>query len=234
MPGEFKKKVVMSLGGSIIFPGDDIDTAFLGSFIDVIKRHVEKGTQFFIVVGGGKICRKYQQALKDLGNADQRDGDMIGIATINTNAHLLSFTFKPLSFPGVVYRPDQITDEVRKHPVIIGGADEPGHSSDYDAVLIARSLGANEIINLSNTTFVYDKDPAKFEDATPLHRISWAEYLKLVPEDFTPGLSTPFDPVASRGAAEGGVSVYIADGKNLDNLEKILNENDFEGTVIHP
>jgi uridylate kinase len=43
----------------------------------------------------------------------------------------------------------------------------------------------------------------------------------------------PFDPIASKHAQEIGLKVIIAEGKNIENLSRILNgEEGFEGTLI--
>ena len=44
----------------------------------------------------------------------------------------------------------------------------------------------------------------------------------------------PFDPVATKKAKELKLKVIAADGKDLPNLRKIFNEEDFTGTVIGP
>ncbi len=39
-------------------------------------------------------------------------------------------------------------------------------------------------------------------------------------------------PVATAKAAELNLKVIAADGKNLENLQKIFNDEDFTGTII--
>lgn len=54
----------------------------------------------------------------------------------------------------------------------------------------------------------------------------------MIPEEWNPGLSTPFDPIASKMAEVEGMTVYILNGKNISNLEKCLNGEEFLGTKI--
>ena len=42
----------------------------------------------------------------------------------------------------------------------------------------------------------------------------------------------PFDPVATKKAAELNMKVIAADGKDLENLQKIFDGEEFVGTVI--
>ena len=63
-------------------------------------------------------------------------------------------------------------------------------------------------------------------------KISWEEYLKIIPGEWVPGLNSPFDPIASRDAQENGIEVIIMNGKPIENFEKCLNGEEFSGTTI--
>ena len=54
----------------------------------------------------------------------------------------------------------------------------------------------------------------------------------MIGNEWTPGRSTPFDPVASARAQELGMSVVCADGRNIDNTIAILEGREFFGTTI--
>ena len=62
--------------------------------------------------------------------------------------------------------------------------------------------------------------------------ISWKEFQKIVGDKWTPGLSKPFDPRASKLAASLKIKVAMINGKNLDRLEDFLNNRPFIGTTI--
>ncbi|HET6450822.1 MAG TPA: UMP kinase, partial [Spirochaetia bacterium] len=76
--------------------------------------------------------------------------------------------------------------------------------------------------------------PRTSPDARPLDRLSWAEMLRIVGEDWTPGKNTPFDPTAARAAAQSHLRVVFAEGRNLENLKRILTGEEFVGTTIGP
>ena len=105
---------------------------------------------------------------------------------------------------------------------------------DIVAVRLAESLGAMTVINLSNIRQIYTADPKTNADATPLTELSWDEFFGIAGGDWIPGKTTPFDPVASRRAAELSMKVIVADGRDLDNLDAILEGADFLGTTIGP
>jgi len=225
-----EETIIISLGGSMVVP-DKVDTGFLKEFKSLIISHVEKGRKFVIIVGGGKVCRDYQQAANEVTPASKENLDWIGIASISLNAEMLRVVFNDQAFSKVIF--DLSKPFSQEKPVVIGGALEPGHSSDFDAVLAANTVGAKKIINLSNIDHVYDSDPKTNPNAKKLESISWEDYRKIIPSEWTSaGLSTPFDPIASKLAEESGIEVAIMNGKPIDNLKNYLSGEKFQGTII--
>lgn len=221
--------IIISLGGSLVIP-EEIDVEFIKDFKALILSHIAKGKKFVITVGGGKICRKYQDAAKNLSIPSSEDLDWIGIASLKLNAELLRVIFGE-------YAHDRVISNLSTHfgfegPIVIGSAYEPGQSTDWDSVLGAKTFGAKKIINLSNTDYVYDSDPRINPNAKKIEQISWADYRALIPKEWNPGLNSPFDPVASEMAEKEGMTVMIMNGKPIDNLAKCLNGEKFIGTVI--
>ena len=229
---EDKKVFVISLGGSIVIPKPGgIDILFLRNFKNLILKFLKKGYQFIIIVGGGKICRIYQGAAKEVGNASSNDMDWLGIEATKLNAKLIQVIFQKQSYKKVIDNPLTKSD-FSKAKIVIASGWKPGFSTDFDAVLFAKRAKAKTIINLSNIDFVYDSDVNIYKNAKPIKNISWNDYLKLVGEKWTPGLSTPFDPIAAKMANKLNKKVIIAKGANIKNLENILSNQKFIGTVI--
>lgn len=221
--------IVISLGGSLIIP-DQIDLEFLKKFREVIENQTQKGRKFVIITGGGKLCRRYQEVARKLSNPSNEDMDWIGIASLKLNAELLRVIFGELANPKIISNLNEKLDFSK--PIIIGSAYEPGHSTDWDAVLAAKNVGAKKVINLSNIDYVYDSDPKENPNAKKFENISWAEYRKLIPETWHPGFSSPFDPTASEMAEAEGIEVVIMNGRPISNLENFLNGEEFKGTKI--
>jgi len=221
--------IIISLGGSLIVP-DSLDVDFLRDFKKLILSHIEKGRKFVIITGGGKICRRYQGVAKDVSNPTDEDLDWIGIASLKLNAELLRVIFGEYAHKEVVFN---LSDKFSfEKPIVVGAAYEPGHSTDYDAVEGAKTVGAKKIINLSNTDYVYDSDPKINPNAKKIENISWADYRNLIPKEWNPGLNSPFDPMASEMAEKENMEVVIMNGKPIDNLSKYLDGEKFFGTVI--
>jgi uridylate kinase len=85
---------------------------------------------------------------------------------------------------------------------------------------------------MSNIKQVYDKDPKQFPDATPIEHTNWADFRKIVGDEWTPGLNAPFDPIAAKKAQELGVKVIVLHGEDFANLDNYFNGKEFVGTVI--
>ena len=218
---------IISLGGSLIVP-EEIDLDFLKKFRELILRH-SKSKKFILMVGGGKTARKYQAAAKEFSASDF-DSDNIGIMATRLNAELVRAIFGKLAHKKVIYNP---TEKIKfSEKILVAAGWEPGCSTDFDAVLIAKNFSAKTVINLSNIDYVYNKNPKEFPDARPIEKISWKDYRKMFGGPWTPGFNSPFDPVAAKEAEKLKMRVIIANGKNLENLEKILKGEKFVGTEI--
>ena len=225
---------VLSVGGSIVVP-EFPDTEFLKSFVSLAKKWLSQDSErkLILVVGGGGPARIYQNAYREINGSDNYDNyqaDWIGITATRLNAQLLKASFADLCVQDVVYDPTAVKEF--KGRVLVAAGWKPGFSTDTDAVYLAETFGAKTVVNLSNIEKVYTDDPRKNPDAKPLDSISWKDFRKMVGDEWVPGKHCPFDPIASAKAEKNGIQVICAGGKNIDNIEKILNDQDFFGTTI--
>lgn len=223
------RTVVISLGGSLVSPeAGRVDTVFLKRFRAVILKYVKHGQRFAIIVGGGKVARVWQGALKRLSDLDL---DWIGIRATQLNAELVRSAFGSVAHLKVVWNPHE---NVARFKVLIGAGFVPGHSTDYDAVVRAKTLGADTVVNLSNVDYVYDKDPSRHKDAKPMRTLSWTAYNKKFRTKWVPGANVPFDPAAAHLAARFKIRVAFLSGRNLKNLENFLQDKPWSGTIMMP
>ncbi len=225
------KIVVLSLGGSMINGTNGFNLEFLKNFKAFILTHVKAGYRFVIVCGGGRVCREYQDAAKAVGVKTHADLDWIGIHTTHFNANFMKVLFGKLSYPEVVRHE---TDKFKwTSKLLFSGGWVPGHSTDYDAVVLAKRYGAKTVVNLSNIEYVFDKDPNKFKDAKKIESISWPNFRKIVGNKWVPGANAPFDPIASQEAQKNKMTVVVMNGNNLKDLAKVLKgEEKIVGTII--
>lgn len=221
--------VVISLGGSVLAPAA-IDTKFLSEFRELILRF-SKERRFVIICGGGKTARDYMKAAAEVTTLTNEDLDWLGIHATRLNAQLLRNVFRGVAYQRVIKNPtEKIT---AKEHVIIAAGWKPGRSTDHIAVLLAKNVGAKKVINITNTSYVYDKDPSKFPDAKPIDSLTWKDFKKLVTQTrWSPGMNAPFDPIAAKEAEKLGLQVAII-GKDLKNLAGFLEGEKFTGTTIN-
>ncbi len=224
-----EEKIIISLGGSLIFP-NDIDIDFIEKFVSSIKKFTPKGFKFYIITGGGKICRNYNSAISKITNPTNENLDWMGIAATRLNAEFVRISFGDLAYERIIMNPDELPNIDK--PIVVGGGWKPGNSSDLAAVHMAQSTGANKIVNLSSVDFVYDSDPAKNPNAKKIENISWEEYIKIAGDEWNPGMNLPFDPVASKKAKELGLELAFIGGHNLESFNEYLEGKSFSGTTI--
>lgn len=223
--------VVVSVGGSLIVP-DQIDTHFLEQLKTCVYRHVQNGLRFVIITGGGKTARRYQEAADAVTRLTTEDLDWLGIHATRLNGHLLRAIFHDIAHPVIITSPAKLADITDEPAVVIAAGWKPGHSTDFVAVEIAKQLGAKKLANLSNIDYVYTADPRETHDARPIPSISWTAFRALIPSTWSPGLSSPFDPIAAHEAQEAGMEVAIMSGAHLDELDHFIIGEKFVGTRI--
>lgn len=225
---------IISVGGSLISKKSGFDDVFISEFKKVIQRRIGRDNRFVIVCGGGYKAREDQRLYKERNPASATNIklDKIGIKATWRNAWYMAKIFGDIAEQKIIRNP--VKEIITDKPVIFASGWKPGCSTDYDAVLLAINLSAQRIINLTNTNGVYDKDPNGIngENAKIIKDISWEDYLKLIPSKWTPGLSSPFDPKASRKAQKRDLEVIIMDGYDPPNLESCLGYYNFFGTSI--
>jgi uridylate kinase len=229
MKYHFKKIVVIALGGSIVHP-DEIDTEFLKKFKKSLAPFLKRGTRFVLVVGGGKLARRFQDAAHRVSKLADDDKDWIGIHATRLNGHLLRTIFRDVADPVMIDARGRLKKLTR--PITIAAGWRPGWSTDYVAMQIASDIGAGEAIIAGKPSHVHDKDPSKFAKTARFDTLTWPEYRKLIPKKWSPGLNAPVDPVAAVLGQGENIKAIIVDGRNLKNFGALLNGREFQGTIV--
>lgn len=228
-----RERIIISLGGSLIVPQTGIDTTLLSDLNKFIRSEIKDNPkkQFFIVSGGGYTTRHYQQAAREVIQHEltRDDLDWLGLHATRLNGQLIRTIFRDIAHRYII-KNYEIIRKVTE-PVIVAAGWKPGWSTDYCAVLLAEDYHVPTIINMSNISKVYDKDPNKFTNAKPIDHILWKDFRTIVGDDWSPGMHAPFDPIAAKRAEELGVKVVVM-GKDFKNLENYLKGKKFIGTVI--
>lgn len=209
---------------------NEINVSYLKKFREFIKKNCLK-YEFYLVTGGGQICRTYQAAAKDCRQVNSEDLDWIGIRSTRLNAELLRSVLGNLSAEEIFLSPEKLPPSKRK--VFVGGGWRPGNSTDFIAVYLAVKLKTDTVINLSNIDYIYDRDPHRDSGvAKPIKQMKWSKLRKLIGNKWVPGSHRPFDQKACRLAERKRIRVVFLNGAKLNNLDKFINNRKFSGTEI--
>ncbi len=219
------KKVVISVGGSLIYP-KVVDTKFLQDLKPVIEKAAKKH-KIVIVTGGGFIARDYIHALN---NKTKKEKDTIGVACTRLNARLLSSYIKN-SNKNIPTNMKEIKSMVKRYSVVITGGLSSGTTSDGTTAAIAKELGADIMINLTNVKGLYDKDPRKYKSAKFIPYICHKHFKQMIDKIHEkPGQHFVLDTTAARICKNNKMKVIIM--KGTKNLDKLLTGKKFAGTTI--
>ena len=225
-----KKVITLSLGGSLIIP-NKINIKFLKQFRKVILKNTKK-YKFVIVCGGGSIARKYISALKSRG-VNETLQSFSGISATRMNARFMSYFFNQDPIKGIPVKMREIKKYLKKQDVVFCGALEyhSHQTSDSTATEIAHNFKTS-FINLTDIKGLYNKNPKKIKNAKFIPKISWKEFHKIASkEKFRPGQHFVLDQKASALILKNKILTYII-GRNLKELDNLLNNRKFTGTII--
>ena len=225
-----KQTIVISLGGSLVWKNDEIDTGYLKKFRKLVL-NLSKKYRVVIVVGGGTLARYFNKSAKILNKSvTNRELDWMGIKATKVNAELIRIMFDSKAFYKIIDKPTTVIE--KDAGIFVAGGWKPGATSDNMAVNLAVRFKAQLVINLTNISRVYTADPKKNKMAKPLSQISWVEFLKITGTKYVAGGNWPFDPIASLYAYNNGLSVAVIEGHRFDEVNKLLKEEPFVGTLI--
>ena len=221
------KTVVVSIGGSVVL-SDEADVPFLINLTSLFKR-ISNDYKLFVIVGGGKIARRYIQLGRELG-FDEDTLDLIGIDVTRVNsriiAHLLGVSNTEI--------PRTTSDALKlDFPIVVMGGTDPRHSTDLVGAELAEKTGAVRFVNATNVDGIYDKDPNKYKDAKQLKEVSIDNLIEKYGTTWgTAGKNIFMDEPSLEIIKKAKLPTFVVNGKRLDQLEKALLGQSFDGTII--
>jgi len=225
-----KKVIVVSLGGSLIIP-NNVDSKFLKEFKKTILKNTRK-YKFIIICGGGSIARKYIYALRD-NKINEKLQSLAGISATRMNARFMNYFFNNEPKQGIPHSMKDVKQQIKKQDIIFCGALEykPNQTSDSTSAEIAK-IFKTDFMNLTNVAGLYNKNPKKFKNAKFIPKISWKEFDKMANKSkFQPGQHFVLDQTASKTIMKNKIPTYIL-GKSMKQLNNLLNNKKFKGTII--
>lgn len=231
------RKISISFGGSTLAEDGVFDVKYARELGDVLAE--AKDTQFVVSTGGGKPARDAIRLLMD-EKSNKFEIDELAIAITRVNAAMLKIALGGNAklaadiYPGLPTSPIDARLAGLRSRIIVQGGYFSGVTTDTCAVLAAEAMGAKTVINISNTSHIYDKDPAKHGDAKKLSRMSYDELIRLASgsDNREPGTNFVFDLFASKIIKRSGIKAIFI-GRDMGNLRRLLkDERKAVGTVV--
>jgi uridylate kinase len=215
--------------------GFGFNTAIAKQVAAEIAQVVATGAEVVIIVGGGNYMRGASGAGDGLGLVTAHFMGMLGGVM---NATATADVFNANSVPAYALTPlkvEQIADyytqrralhHLRKRRVVIvgGGIARPFFTHDTAAVSIALELDCDVVVKVTKVDGVYDKDPAKYPEATRIEHMT-----------FDQAVSDPhikvMDKAALGLAMENNKKIIVCDLDTPGNLHKLVS-GEHIGTLI--
>jgi uridylate kinase len=219
--------IVVSIGGSVVL-SDEGNGEFLRRLTTLLKKMSEQYL-LYVIVGGGKIARRYIELGRELG-FDEDTLDLIGIDVTRVNAriiiNLLEVSNKEI--------PHTTREALKlKLPIVVMGGTDPKHSTDLVGAELAEKTHAVRFVNATNVDGIYDKDPNKYTDAKQLKEVPIDYLIKQYGTKWgTAGKNIFMDEPALEIIQRARIPTLVVNGRRLDQLEKALLGQPFDGTTI--
>lgn len=231
------KRILLKLSGEQL-QGEHsggFDTERAKWIAEQIKEAKADNTQIVIMVGGGNYARGAQLANSSI---QRITGDNVGMLATMMNALTLADVFNSNGLPTRALSnvtADQVIDQfthrramshLDKHRVVIvaGGTGRPFLTTDTAALNLALELDCEVVIKTTKVDGVYDKDPAKYDDAVKYDTLSYDEALS------NPDI-TVMDKAALGLAMEQHIPVVICNLLEDGNIRKAVQQEPVGTTV---
>ena len=222
--------VVLSIGGSVLVPGDK-DTEYI-SGLAVLLARMSKRHKLFVVTGGGRTARYYIEVGRELGMTEAQL-DELGIAATRMNARILGAALKGLANsipPETVEGAASLEDT---YEIVVMGGTYPGWTTDFVAASLAEHVHASKLVNATSVDGVYSADPRKSKKAKLLDKLTYEELILLSgKKHMMAGPNVVFDPAAARLIAKARIPLHVVNGRNLKALRDSIEGRPFHGTRV--
>lgn len=225
--------IAMSIGGSVFRP-ERLNSMFVNGLLYFFEELIGENRTVIAVVGGGGEARNLEADVKRFGVDHKQSIDQIGISVTQVNRLALKALLEKHHIRFHMYNPGDLIEPAAGTVYLLAGT-EPGHTTDFVTGKVAYEVNLHCLINIS-------KEPGginvRDDNGNPIEEelyaeLTWDEFGKIFPDDYSPGMHVPFDPQAVRFAKENDLTVIMV-GPDFTNLQKCLVGQEFVGTIIHP
>jgi uridylate kinase len=163
-----------------------VDTKLIAWIANELKKASDAGAEIVVVTGGGNFIRGNQFAGGGIQLGTAHDAGMLSTVI---NGMVLNDVFNANGLPARMltniavpqladtYTRRLAVNHLQKGRVVIvaGGIGRPYFTTDTGSVNLALELGCNVVCKTTKVDGVYDKDPAKFDDAVKIDTMSYQQ-----------------------------------------------------------
>ena len=223
------KTIVISLGGSVLFP--TLEENRVSSYAEILKR-ISRMARLYVVVGGGGEARKYITAARAL-DLDEALADEIGIQITRLNATLLAGALGAAAHPEVARNQTEACSFAVSGKIVVMGGITPAQTTDAVAAVLAERACADLMVNLTSVDGIYTADPKTDRSAHRIERLTPDELMEIVgPGSLSAGSNSVIDLIAAKVLQRSGIPLLVIDGRDPLNLEKALLEGHYSGSIV--
>jgi len=195
----------------------------------IIEFSRSTNTKICVVVGGGKLSRRYiAEARKLSGNNFMLD--QIGILVTKINALIFKLALGDEAY--------LLNDDLTLIPLILSkynicvtGGLYPGYSTNAVSALISEYLGANTLITMSRAGGIYDRDPKRSKKAKLLKQVKIDQLIKILDVEEKAGFYPLFDRTALNIIKRAKINVLVIPIDPL-YLKKALNDEEVGSRIV--
>ncbi len=224
------RTIVLNLGGSVLAP-DAVDVAYVRKAGGLLQR-LARSHRVLVVVGGGRVARRYIEAARELG-ANETFLDEMGIEATRLNARLLIAASGASCCPQPPTGLHEAMLASRTHAIVVMGGTHPGHTTDAVTAMLGERAGALRVVIGTNVRGVYSADPRTHPRARFLPKVTGPQLVAITRDmAATAGPAGVMDPLAARIVARSGVPTSIVDCRDLRNVEAAARGRRFRGTIV--
>ena len=184
------KRILLKLSGEALAGSGNtgISTKTLGQMAKDVQEAAALGVEIGIVIGGGNIFRGVAASAQGM---DRASSDYMGMLATCINALALQDALEKIGLATRVQSAIEMAEisepyirrkairHLEKGRVVIFGAGtgNPFFTTDTAAALRAMEINAEVILKATKVDGIYDKDPAKHEDAKMFHELTYIDVL---------------------------------------------------------
>ncbi len=232
------RRILLKLSGEALQgdKGYGIDTGVLSALAEDVKELVELGVEVAVVIGGGNIFRGLKASAAGM---DRATADYVGMLATVMNSIALqdaiekqgvitrvcsAIEMKEVAEPYIRRRAERHLE--RGRVVICGaGTGNPYFTTDTAAALRAMELHAEVLLKATKVDGVYDKDPAKHDDAVKFDQLTYLDVL-------AKGLNV-MDSTAISLCKENDLPIVVFDMLQRGNIRRVVC-GEKVGTMVAP